>query len=463
MARARAEASQRLSYVSQYRELVLGVLLALLLSLRVLGYAVPLSALVLFALWLLLAVGFFRLGTVLEDERHRHQVALGYFLAELLLITAIAWSLHVPLWLALLFLLVTVLHAHVTLARAPARGVTALATAAFVLLVARAGGAGPVPLAAALAGTAALVYVLAGGNLSRLALVLRRQSEALLAANDSLSATTQELRLHRDHLEEMVRQRTSDLERASEELRQANAGLRRLNQLKSNFLANVSHELRTPLTSIRSFSEILLRYPDEDLATRTEFLGIISSESLRLTRLIDEVLDLAKIEAGRLQLHPRALELAEVLRSSAEVFQLMAAENGLRLEIDIEDGLPPVLADPDRLRQVLTNLLSNACKFTEQGVIRIGARRDAGAMLVEVTDTGIGIPPGEEERIFASFHQAGDGLTGKPKGAGLGLAICCEICALHGGRIWAERLSEGGSRFCFTLPLAPAAQLAAPA
>ncbi len=461
------DARLRLAYINHYRELALGGIFVLAISARVLGWPVPWVVLGLLAGWYGLAWGFVRASAAVQDERRLHGAAFTYFALELALITLLTHYAGVTQWLALLFYVVSILYANMVLPRRAALWITGLAAVSFAALVGlealrsptSSGLLGvpwnhPAELAVTLVAGALAGYALIGLTLAQFSQMLSRQAAALHAANRELNLAGQELRLHRDHLEDLVRQRTRDLERAGDELRRANADLRRLNELKSSFLANVSHELRTPLTSIRSFSEILRDYPDEDPAVRAEFLDIIMSESDRLTRLINDVLDLAKIEAGKMDWHPRPVQLDELARQSLEVFQVMAAQKGLWLQDHIAPGLPPVTADPDRLMQVFTNLLSNAVKFTESGSIALGATVREQEVMFYVADTGIGIPPGEEERIFEKFHQSGDALTGKPAGTGLGLCICREIMERHGGRIWAERQPEVGSIFYVALPAA---------
>jgi signal transduction histidine kinase len=235
-------------------------------------------------------------------------------------------------------------------------------------------------------------------------------------------------------------------------LQTANQELRRLNELKSNFLANVSHELRTPLTSIRSFSEILLNYPDEDVFTRSEFLEIIMAETDRLTRLINDVLDLAKIEAGRVEWRLEPLRVTEAVRETLDVIQVVAAHKRVRLINLVGNDSPLIAADGDRLRQVLTNLLSNALKFTSAGSIQVGTLERPGELVLYVADTGAGMPQGDLERIFDKFYQRGDVMTAKPSGTGLGLSICREIMHHHGGRIWAESVEGQGSTFYCMFP-----------
>jgi len=471
MSQGIAAARLRLAYINQYRELALAVLLALALSLRVLGWDVPTMVLVLLALWAVLAWGFVQVSAVAVDEARLNRLEFSYFACELSLITAVAHFGHTTTWLALLFYVVTILYATMVLPRPAALWVTALAAGNFTLLLAvdrqfaasLAASRQPAVLLAALGVGTLIGYALIGLSLAQFSLTLNRQAEALQTANRELASTSRELRLHRDHLEHLVRERTRELEQATDDLRRINADLRRLNELKSSFLASVSHELRTPLTSIRSFSEILLRYPEEEAATRCEFLEIIIQESDRLTRLINDVLDLAKIEAGKLELRPQPVRIAELVREALDVVQVLAAQKGITLRNWVEDELPLIEADPDRLRQVFSNLLSNALKFTDQGTIEVGAHARDGELLIYVSDSGVGLPPGDEERIFDKFHQHGNALTDKPAGTGLGLAICREICQRHGGRIWAEGRQRGGSIFYVALPLLPLAVPAAAA
>lgn len=260
-------------------------------------------------------------------------------------------------------------------------------------------------------------------------------------------------------LEEQLKQQMEELQLAYQKLKE-------LDQLKDNFLSTVSHELRTPLTSIKSFSEILLSY-DEDKETQREFLNIINEESDRLTRLINDFLDLAKIEAGRMRWEDAPQSLPEIIQTALNATQALALKTGLRIETELEPALPTVCCDKDRLVQVMTNLLSNAIKFTpEGGTIKIKAKRlettkpddTPDMVIVSVADSGIGIDPKEHKSIFEKFKQGGNTLSGKPKGTGLGLPICKEIIEHYGGRIWVESAVGKGSTFFFTLPITPQAQ-----
>ena len=279
----------------------------------------------------------------------------------------------------------------------------------------------------------------------------RKYMEQLEQANIRLQEEVTE----RKQAEEALEQKMEELQAAHEELQE-------LDQMKDSFLSTVSHELRTPLTSIKSFAEILLSYEDEDKETQREFLTIINDESDRLTRLINDFLDLSRIEAGRMQWETVKLGIPEVIETCINATHALFAQKDLRVDVDLEPDLPPISADRDRLVQVVTNLLSNAIKFTpEGGEIRVRAQifKDGEAegvldmIRVSVSDTGIGIAPEDLEKVFEKFKQVGDTLTDRPKGTGLGLPICKELVEHHGGRIWGESQLGKGSTFYFTLPV----------
>lgn len=254
---------------------------------------------------------------------------------------------------------------------------------------------------------------------------------------------------------------------AKDNLEKANKQLIELDKLKDNFLSTVSHELRTPLTSIKSFAEILLNY-DEDRATQKEFLGIINEESDRLSRLINDFLDLSKIQAGRMQWQTTDIALPEVMQTAKNTLKPLLEKNQLELTVDLEPDLPLVRSDKDKLLQVFTNLLGNAIKFTpEGGKINVKARlqnasentENKEVVEVRVTDTGIGIAPEHYLSIFEKFGQVGDVLKDRPKGTGLGLPICKKIIENYGGKIWVESVFGKGSTFIFTLNIAPSSKI----
>lgn len=263
-----------------------------------------------------------------------------------------------------------------------------------------------------------------------------------------------------------LEQKSAALEQATAELRDANERLRQLDQLKDDFLATVSHELRTPLTSIRSFSEILRDNPDLEPDERAQFLRIIVRESERLTRLINDFLDLSKIESGKMEWQMTVCELAAVLDEAIGATHGLFAERGVQLSRELQPGAAHAFCDRDRLVQVLINLLSNAAKFVPDGKgrVRVVLSCNADGCLIRVEDNGPGVPVPYREAIFEKFRQvssSGSLLKDKPKGTGLGLAICRQIVEHFGGRIWVEDAELGGAAICFTLPALAASREAA--
>lgn len=266
-----------------------------------------------------------------------------------------------------------------------------------------------------------------------------------------------------------LQEEISERKKIEAELHQSLEKLQELDQLKTDFISSVSHELRTPLTSIMGFASIIKKRFEEVLlplinmeekktarATRQlqENIGIIISEGQRLTALINEVLDIAKMEAGRIEWKMEKLELHEIVKRATAAIAPLFEEKGLSLNQELAADLLPLQGDGDRLVQVLINLLSNGMKFTETGGVTVRAtRHGTGEILVQVVDTGIGIRPEDQEKVFEKFKQAGDTLTDKPRGTGLGLPICREIVEHHGGYIWVESMPGEGSSFNFILPL----------
>ena len=255
-----------------------------------------------------------------------------------------------------------------------------------------------------------------------------------------------------------IEQKSRELEAATAELRAANERLRELDRMKDDFISTVSHELRTPLTSIRAFSEMLFEDPRIDLEERKRFLGIIVHETERLTRLINQILDLAKLESGRAEWTSGDVNLVDVVRESCESLSQLYRDKGVALTVALPDQGPIVQADRDRLMQVMINLLSNAVKFVapETGRVRVDAEVEHAGVRVTVADNGPGIPPEDQEAIFEKFRQGGSVLTDKPVGTGLGLPISRQIVEYFGGRLWVESRAGAGAAFIFTLPLGEA-------
>ena len=310
---------------------------------------------------------------------------------------------------------------------------------------------------------------IANGNLT---------STVITQREDEIGVLLKALNHMQESLLKMIEEITSNTY-SIDMLEAAQQRLLKLDQLKSEFLSSVSHELRTPLTSIRGFASLVDREFSRSFAPLAgenaglekksrrirDNLAIILKESERLTRLINDVLDLAKIEAGRTEWHDTRIEPGQLVQDAANAAHgMFDLKPEVALHLDIQPGLPPCIGDPDKLLQVLVNLLNNSIKFTDRGAVTIKAFRNPENLLqIEIHDTGIGFPPEEAEAIFDKFQQAkhGDTLADRPKGTGLGLAISREIVSRHGGSIWAQSQPGQGSMFAFTLPPATEVELAA--
>ena len=253
-----------------------------------------------------------------------------------------------------------------------------------------------------------------------------------------------------------------------EEAKEAKAKAEDANEAKSAFLSTVSHELRTPLTSVLGFAKIIRKrlvdkiFPavnvDDQKIKKTmkqvsENLDVVVSEGERLTSLINDVLDLAKIESGRMEWNMKPVFIQDVISRAISATSALFEEKNLKLQKNIPDNLPLISGDEDKLIQVVINLLSNAVKFTDKGSVVLEAYLDNNQVIVEVQDTGVGIADEDKHKIFERFRQAGDTLTDKPKGTGLGLPICREIIEHHGGIIWMRSEPNVGSTFFFSVPL----------
>ena len=241
-----------------------------------------------------------------------------------------------------------------------------------------------------------------------------------------------------------------------------------IDQMKTDFLSTVSHELRTPLTSVLGFAKLIQKKLEDTVlpavSTDTkkmersvrqvrENLGIIVSEGERLTSLINDVLDISKIEAGKIDWDMQLNSIFEIFEQAILSTSVLIHNNDLELIREIAPGLPEVVCDRNRLVQVLINLLANAIKFTDSGSVTCRAHQQNNTIIVSVIDTGIGLSEGEVEKVFEKFTQVGEIMTDKPKGTGLGLSICKHIIEHHGGQIWANSTLGQGSTFSFSLPV----------
>ncbi|HLX92750.1 MAG TPA: GAF domain-containing protein, partial [Puia sp.] len=259
-----------------------------------------------------------------------------------------------------------------------------------------------------------------------------------------------------------------EVQLAKQQAEDASKAAEKANQAKSAFLSTVSHELRTPLTSVLGFAKIIKKRLEERIFPATsladprtgksmqqvsENLTVVVSEGERLTNLINDVLDLAKIEAGKMEWNMETVSVQEIMERAIAATSSLFEQKSLVLEKFIDPSLPPIQGDKDKLIQVAVNLISNAVKFTPTGKVFCRAERNDNEVVVSVEDTGIGIALDDYDAVFEQFKQvAGDTLTDKPKGTGLGLPICKEIIEHHGGRIWLTSVVGKGSKFLFALP-----------
>jgi signal transduction histidine kinase/HAMP domain-containing protein len=276
----------------------------------------------------------------------------------------------------------------------------------------------------------------------------------LALPNLAIACERESAHQHTRRLATEVRRTAQYLEQQSDELTRLNEELAKANQLKSDFLANMSHELRTPLNSIIGFSDMLLTEDVGPLAPmQRDFLETVARNGRHLLALISELLDLSKIEAGQLRLTLEPLDLRDLLREAAETVRAQTEQRRHRLDLDLPEEPLRVIADRLRVRQVLLNLLSNAIKFTpEGGRLRIVGRAENGGVRVEVSDTGIGIAPTDQPKLFREFVQLDASASRQYEGTGLGLALCLRLVELHGGRIGVVSDLGRGSTFWFTLP-----------
>jgi len=328
-----------------------------------------------------------------------------------------------------------------------------------------------------IAGTSNLerrIEIRSGDEIGLLARSYNEMISSLHKTQASLEATGKELRGHRDHLEELVKERTLRLQEVNEKLsgeigervqreEELQQTLKELavakeqaevaDNLKSAFLATMSHELRTPLNSIIGFTGIILRERVGPLnEEQKKQLNMVRRSSQSLLALINDVLDISKIEAGQLHVASEKIDLRQIIEKVEQSTRPLADVKGLELGFDISPEIKTITGDARRVEQVLLNLLSNAIKFTEKGSVRIVGELDECNVIVKVMDTGIGIKDEDMGTIFKSFRQIDSGLTRKYDGTGLGLSISKKLVELMGGKIWVTSTWGSGSTFGFSLP-----------
>ena len=247
----------------------------------------------------------------------------------------------------------------------------------------------------------------------------------------------------------------ANLNRMSQELGRLYQQLEAANRHKSEFLANMSHELRTPLNAIIGFSEVLDEHMFGELnAKQDEYVRDIHSSGLHLLSLINDILDLAKVEAGRMELSLSTFNVPAALENAITLVRERAARHGVTLNMQVDEALDSITGDERKFKQILLNLLSNAVKFTPAGgKVELRGKQLPDCVEVSVTDTGIGISAADQALIFEEFRQVGGDYAGKPEGTGLGLTLARKFVEMHGGRIWVESELGKGSTFSFTVPM----------
>ncbi len=285
--------------------------------------------------------------------------------------------------------------------------------------------------------------------------ILSRQSRVELTGE--LQTINQELEAHKLNLERTVAERTSSLSKANEELAAARKEADEASQTKSAFLANMSHELRTPMNAILGYAEILAEEAEES-GNEDQLADIneISDAGEHLLSLLNDVLDISKIEAGRMALYLETFDLTKMMGEVASTTKTLVEKNHNAMEVSISEDLGEMHADVTKVRQVLFNLMSNAAKFTSEGTITLFGERRAksGGEIIRlgVSDTGIGIPEDKLDHVFEEFAQADEATTKNYGGTGLGLALVKRFCEMMGGWVWVESTMGEGSSFILELP-----------
>ncbi len=283
----------------------------------------------------------------------------------------------------------------------------------------------------------------------------KRIEQDLERALREIQAREADLTTYKDHLEELVMARSEALTRANRELRVAWEKAEESNRMKSHFLANMSHELRTPLNAIILYSELIMEEAKAlEQAGTVEDLRKIQGAGRHLLSLIDDILDLSKIEAGHITLEPEEIDIPAMVHEVVQSMEPMTGQNGNTLCVDLDPEAPTLRTDLTRLRQILINLLGNAAKFTAGGTITVSAKRspEGAGVLFAVRDTGIGMTREQQARIFQRFTQADDSTTRRFGGTGLGLALSQRLSELLGGFLWVESEEGRGSTFYLKLP-----------
>jgi signal transduction histidine kinase/CheY-like chemotaxis protein len=279
----------------------------------------------------------------------------------------------------------------------------------------------------------------------------------LIESYNQLQDTTKEIEEYKNQLELKVKQRTAQLEEANLQLQMQSIKIKETDRLKSAFLANMSHELRTPLNSIIGFSKVILSGIDGEVNEKQKFdLNLIHEAGQHLLRLINEILDLSKIESGKMELNKEIIDISPVFDEVIATLKILLKDKPIELRKELEENLPPIFADRIRVKQIILNLGSNAIKFTDSGSITLTANKSSeNEIMFTVRDTGIGIKPEDVPKVFEEFRQLDNSTSRRAGGTGLGMTISKRFVEMHNGKIWIESELGKGTTVFFTIPIRP--------
>jgi len=291
-------------------------------------------------------------------------------------------------------------------------------------------------------------------EIGRLGNDFNQMLNSIVSHEKAINLAHEELEKHKNHLEELVKERTKELGDSNNALEIAKEKAEAADRLKSAFLATMSHELRTPLNSIIGFTGIMLQGLAGPLNDeQTKQLGMVQSSARHLLNLINDILDISKIEAGQLEMASELFDMRTVIQKVMRTVTPLAEKKRLVLVSEVAPEVGQITSDQRRVEQILINLLNNAIKFTEHGEVRIESEVRGSWLMTRVIDTGIGVKPEGMDALFEPFRQVDAGLARQHEGTGLGLSICQKLVEMLGGAIWAESEWGVGSTFTFTLPV----------
>jgi signal transduction histidine kinase len=286
----------------------------------------------------------------------------------------------------------------------------------------------------------------------------RRELEGTVIVARDLTETKnfiKKLEEAKNNLEKHVKKRTAELEKSKWRIEFQNIKLKKLNRIKTEFLNTTSHELRTPMTSIKGFIQMLLKQKLGNLTQEQEdAINIVLRNTNRLDSLIEEILDISRLESGSMKFVPEKTDITKMLKESIQTMQAQADIKHIKINTELKEDIPTLIIDQERIKQVLMNIIDNAIKFSPPAsTVTVRIKKDKDDVLFEVQDFGRGIPKNKQKKIFERFYQVDSGIDRKFGGVGLGLTISQSIIKAHGGDIWVDSTRNKGSTFKFNLPI----------